>query len=97
MQVNKPRGIWLLKCTKTKAERVIPNQKSLTIEILPFFYVAFSFKQLSLHKIEVIKFLSVAARLLLPTKQMNTYYVSNKPTLNMCRTTNSMHCVFLVY
>jgi hypothetical protein len=34
MQVNKPRGNWLQKCTKTKAEIGITNQKSVAVEML---------------------------------------------------------------
>ena len=39
MQVNKPRGNWLLKCTKTKAETGITNQKSVSVEIQPLFFL----------------------------------------------------------
>jgi hypothetical protein len=36
MQVNKSRGNWLPKCTKTKAEVGITNQKGVSVEIQQF-------------------------------------------------------------
>ena len=33
-QVNKPRGNWLQKCTKTKAQMGITNQNSVAVEML---------------------------------------------------------------